>query len=209
MPHKVNPIDFENSEGNIGIANALLHHLAQKLPVSRWQRDLSDSTALRNMGVALGHTLLAWDNCAMGLSKIEADANRMRADLDSQLGSAGRADSNGHAPLRRAGAYEQLKTLTRGKTQITREALHAFHCAILRFRRRRETAAAAGHPWTYLGLALASHKSSEQSCLIPRIAPRCCKQSGDARAMSEISDHRTDSRLSINSSSKARGRHRS
>jgi adenylosuccinate lyase len=72
MPHKVNPIDFENSEGNLGIANALLHHLSSKLPVSRWQRDLSDSTALRNVGVALGHTLLAFDACMRGFSKVEA-----------------------------------------------------------------------------------------------------------------------------------------
>ena len=78
MPHKVNPIDFENSEGNLGIANALLQHLSSKLPVSRWQRDLSDSTALRNMGVALGHTLLAFDACLRGLSKVEAEPVRLR-----------------------------------------------------------------------------------------------------------------------------------
>jgi len=82
MPHKVNPIDFENSEGNLGIANALLRHLADKLPVSRWQRDLTDSTVLRNMGVALGHTLLAWDSCLKGLGKLEADRVRMAQDLD-------------------------------------------------------------------------------------------------------------------------------
>ena len=74
MPHKVNPIDFENSEGNLGIANALLRHMSEKLPVSRWQRDLTDSTVLRNMGVALGHTLLAYDSCLRGLDKLEATA---------------------------------------------------------------------------------------------------------------------------------------
>ncbi len=74
MPHKVNPIDFENSEGNLGIANALLRHLSEKLPVSRWQRDLTDSTVLRNMGVALGHTLLAYDSCSKGLGKLEVNA---------------------------------------------------------------------------------------------------------------------------------------
>jgi adenylosuccinate lyase len=74
MPHKVNPIDFENSEGNLGLANALLRHLAEKLPISRWQRDLTDSTVLRNMGVALGYTLLAYDSLLRGLNKLEADA---------------------------------------------------------------------------------------------------------------------------------------
>ena len=83
MPHKVNPIDFENSEGNVGVANALLRHLADKLPVSRWQRDLSDSTALRNAGIALGHTLLAYDACLRGLGKLEADPARMAEDLDA------------------------------------------------------------------------------------------------------------------------------
>src|SRR5882672_4834514 len=83
MPHKVNPIDFENSEGNAGLANALLRHLADKLPVSRWQRDLSDSTALRNAGVALGHTLLGYASCLRGLAKLEADRKRLGADLDA------------------------------------------------------------------------------------------------------------------------------
>src|SRR6476646_2648052 len=81
MPHKVNPIDFENSEGNLGLANALLRHLAEKLPISRWQRDLTDSTVLRNMGVALGYTLLGWVSLRQGLDKLEADAARMAADL--------------------------------------------------------------------------------------------------------------------------------
>src|SRR5438128_11922782 len=83
MPHKVNPIDFENSEGNIGIANALLRHLAEKLPVSRWQRDLSDSTAQRNLGTALGHTLLAYAACLRGLGKLQAEPQRIAADLDA------------------------------------------------------------------------------------------------------------------------------
>src|SRR5207302_3604860 len=83
MPHKVNPIDFENSEGNVGVANALLRHLADKLPVSRWQRDLSDSTAQRNVGSALGHTLLAYAACLRGLGKLEADPQRLAADLES------------------------------------------------------------------------------------------------------------------------------
>jgi len=83
MPHKVNPIDFENAEGNLGIGNALLRHLADKLPVSRMQRDLTDSTVLRNMGVALGHSLLAWESCLRGLGKLEANPARLAQDLDA------------------------------------------------------------------------------------------------------------------------------
>jgi len=126
MPHKVNPIDFENSEGNLGIANALLRHLADKLPISRWQRDLTDSTVLRNMGVALGHTLLAWDSCLKGLGKLEADRARMAQDLDDNwevLAEPIQTVMRRHAV---AGAYEQLKALTRGREGITRETLAAF-----------------------------------------------------------------------------------
>ena len=83
MPHKVNPIDFENSEGNLGLANALLRHLAEKLPISRWQRDLTDSTVLRNMGVALGYALLGWVSLRQGLGKLEVDPARLAADLDA------------------------------------------------------------------------------------------------------------------------------
>jgi adenylosuccinate lyase len=125
MPHKVNPIDFENSEGNIGIANALLHHLADKLPVSRWQRDLSDSTALRNAGVALGHTLLAYGACLRGLGKLEADPGRMAADLDANwevLAEAVQQVMRRHAVPE---AYEKLKALTRGK-RLDRRQLAAF-----------------------------------------------------------------------------------
>ena len=102
MPHKVNPIDFENSEGNIGIANALLRHLAEKLPVSRWQRDLSDSTAQRNIGTALGHTLLAYASCLRGLGKLEADPRAPRRRPRRELGSAHRGGAAGDAPPRRA-----------------------------------------------------------------------------------------------------------
>jgi adenylosuccinate lyase len=115
MPHKVNPIDFENSEGNAGVANALLRHLADKLPVSRWQRDLSDSTALRNTGAALGHTLLAYAACLRGLAKLEADRKRLAADLDANWEVLGEAVQQ---VMRRHGvaeAYEKLKALTRGK----------------------------------------------------------------------------------------------
>jgi adenylosuccinate lyase len=125
MPHKVNPIDFENSEGNVGIANALLRHLADKLPVSRWQRDLSDSTALRNAGNALGHTLLAWNACLRGLGKLEADPARMAEDLDANWEVLAEPVQQ---VMRRYGvpqAYEKLKALTRGR-RLDRRALAAF-----------------------------------------------------------------------------------
>jgi len=125
MPHKVNPIDFENSEGNIGIANALLGHLSEKLPVSRWQRDLSDSTALRNAGVALGHTLLAYEACLRGLGKLEADPRRLAEDLDANWEVLAEAVQQ---VMRRHGvadAYEQLKDLTRGR-RLDRKRLAAF-----------------------------------------------------------------------------------
>jgi adenylosuccinate lyase len=115
MPHKVNPIDFENSEGNIGVANALLRHLADKLPVSRWQRDLSDSTALRNVGNALGHTLLAYVACLRGLGKLEANPARLAEDLDANWEVLAEPVQQ---VMRRHGvadAYEKLKDLTRGK----------------------------------------------------------------------------------------------
>jgi adenylosuccinate lyase len=126
MPHKVNPIDFENSEGNLGMANALLAHLAAKLPVSRWQRDLSDSTVLRNVGVALGYALLGYVSCRQGLSRLAADPARLAADLDANWEVLAEAIQT---VMRRYGLpepYEQLKALTRGKSGITRESLHAF-----------------------------------------------------------------------------------
>jgi adenylosuccinate lyase len=125
MPHKVNPIDFENSEGNIGIANALLRHLAEKLPVSRWQRDLSDSTASRNIGTALGHTLLAYAAAERGLAKLEVDSGRLAADLDANWEVLAEAVQQ---VMRRHGiadAYDQLKALTRGK-RLERGALAEF-----------------------------------------------------------------------------------
>jgi adenylosuccinate lyase len=126
MPHKVNPIDFENSEGNLGLSNALLSHLASKLPVSRWQRDLTDSTVLRNMGVALGYALLAYDACLRGLSKLEPDAARLAADLDANWEVLAEPIQT---VMKRFGiddAYEQLKALTRGKGGINKASLHAF-----------------------------------------------------------------------------------
>ena len=126
MPHKVNPIDFENSEGNLGLANALLRHLSDKLPVSRWQRDLTDSTVLRNVGVAFGHTLLGYDSCLRGLEKLEADRERMSADLKDKWEVLAEPVQTVMRRYALVGAYEKLKELTRGKDGLTREALHAF-----------------------------------------------------------------------------------
>jgi adenylosuccinate lyase len=126
MPHKVNPIDFENSEGNFGIANALLRHMSEKLPVSRWQRDLTDSTVLRNMGTALGHTLLAYDSLQKGLGKLEANHVLLGADLDANWDVLAEPVQTVMRRYGVTGAYEQLKDLTRGKGGITRESLHAF-----------------------------------------------------------------------------------
>ena len=126
MPHKVNPIDFENSEGNLGLANALLRHLAEKLPVSRWQRDLTDSTVLRNMGVALGYALLGWVSLRQGLAKLAVEPARLAADLDANWEVLAEPIQT---VMRRYGLtnpYEQLKALTRGRTGMTRESLHAF-----------------------------------------------------------------------------------
>jgi adenylosuccinate lyase len=125
MPHKVNPIDFENAEGNYGLANALLTHLSQKLPLSRWQRDLTDSTVLRNMGVALGYAVLAHDSLARGLAKLELNEAALAADLDGAWEVLAEAVQT---VMRRHGLpnpYEQLKALTRGK-DITRESMQAF-----------------------------------------------------------------------------------
>jgi adenylosuccinate lyase len=125
MPHKVNPIEFENAEGNLGVSNALLTFLAAKLPISRWQRDLTDSTVLRNLAVALGHSLIAFDSCQKGLGKLDADTARIAADLDDNWEVLAEAVQT---VMRRHGiadAYEQLKTLTRGR-RITEEALRDF-----------------------------------------------------------------------------------
>jgi adenylosuccinate lyase len=151
MPHKVNPIDFENSEGNLGLANALLRHLAEKLPVSRWQRDLTDSTVLRNMGVALGHCLLAYKACLRGLGKLEIDAPRIAADLAANPEVLAEAIQT---VMRRHGVenpYEQLKALTRGRS-IDAEALAAFvsGLAIPEDARKRLQALT---PQAYIGLA--------------------------------------------------------
>uniref|UniRef100_E6QQJ3 Adenylosuccinate lyase n=1 Tax=mine drainage metagenome TaxID=410659 RepID=E6QQJ3_9ZZZZ len=126
MPHKVNPIDFENSEGNLGLANALLRHLAEKLPISRWQRDLTDSTVLRNVGVALGYSLLAYDSCLRGLSKLEANPAKLDEDLEHSWEVLAEPIQTVMRRYQITNAYEQLKDMTRGKGGISRESLHTF-----------------------------------------------------------------------------------
>src|SRR5487761_2387252 len=157
MPHKVNPIDFENSEGNLGLANALLRHLAEKLPVSRWQRDLTDSTVLRNLGAALGHAMLGWASLRQGLAKLEADPVRIGADLDANWEVLAEAIQT---VMRRHGLpelYEQLKALTRGRTGMTAESLHAF-IAGLALPDAAKARLLALSPSTYTGLAEALAK---------------------------------------------------
>jgi adenylosuccinate lyase len=126
MPHKINPIDFENSEGNLGLANALLRHLSEKLPISRWQRDLTDSTVLRNMGVVLGYTLLAYESCLKGLNKLEANPQRMAEDLNNSWEVLAEPIQTVMRRYSIENAYDKLKKLTRGKGGINRESLHAF-----------------------------------------------------------------------------------
>ncbi|WP_348693760.1 adenylosuccinate lyase [Duganella fentianensis] len=125
MPHKVNPIDFENSEGNLGLANAVLKHLSEKLPVSRMQRDLTDSTVLRNIGVGLGYTLLAYDSCLRGLNKLEVNPQRLEADLDANWEVLAEPVQTVMRRYGIANPYEQLKELTRGKG-ISKDALREF-----------------------------------------------------------------------------------
>ena len=152
MPHKVNPIDFENSEGNLGLANALLSHLSSKLPISRWQRDLTDSTVLRNMGVALGYSLLAYDACLRGLNKLEPDPKRLADDLNANWEVLAEPIQT---VMKRYGiedAYEQLKALTRGKSGINRDTLHEFVRGLAIPPAEKERLLALT-PATYTGLA--------------------------------------------------------
>ena len=123
MPHKVNPIDFENAEGNLGLANALLRHMSEKLPVSRWQRDLTDSTVLRNMGVAFGYAVLAYSSMSTGLGKLELNHEALAEDLDASWEVLAEPIQTVMRRYGVQGAYEKLKEVTRGKT-VTAEALH-------------------------------------------------------------------------------------
>ena len=151
MPHKVNPIDFENAEGNLGMANAVLRHMAEKLPISRWQRDLTDSTVLRNIGVGFGYTLLAYDSCLRGLNKLEANPARMAEDLDQNWEVLAEPVQT---VMRRYGIenpYEQLKELTRGKG-ISQAALREFIQG-LAIPQDAKDRLLAMTPATYIGLA--------------------------------------------------------
>jgi adenylosuccinate lyase len=152
MPHKVNPIDFENSEGNLGLANALLGHLSQKLPISRWQRDLTDSTVLRNVGVALGYSLLGYESCLRGLAKLEANPARIAADLEGNWDVLAEAVQTVMRAHRIEGSYEKLKELTRGKGGITRAVLQAF-VKNLPLPAEAKKRLLALTPATYVGLA--------------------------------------------------------
>jgi adenylosuccinate lyase len=125
MPHKVNPIDFENAEGNLGVANALLRHFAEKLPLSRWQRDLTDSTVLRNLGVALAHALVAFEALARGLEKIAPDPARLQADVNAAWEVLAEAVQTVMRAAGVPGGYERLKEFSRGRT-IDAAALAAF-----------------------------------------------------------------------------------
>ncbi|MDP2759139.1 MAG: adenylosuccinate lyase [Sideroxyarcus sp.] len=126
MPHKVNPIDFENAEGNLGLANALFKHLSEKLPISRWQRDLTDSTVLRNMGVALGYTLLAFESCLKGLGKLEANPQKLADDLNHSWEVLAEPIQTVMRRYQIENAYDKLKELTRGKGGINRKSMAAF-----------------------------------------------------------------------------------
>ncbi|GAA0742686.1 adenylosuccinate lyase [Ideonella azotifigens] len=156
MPHKVNPIDFENAEGNFGLANALLAHLSQKLPISRWQRDLTDSTVLRNMGVALGYAVLAHESLSRGLGKLEINTDALAADLDGAwevLAEAIQTVMRAHALPQ---PYEQLKAFTRGKP-MTRDMMQGF-IANLALPQSEKDRLLAMTPGSYLGLAAALAK---------------------------------------------------
>ncbi len=153
MPHKVNPIDFENSEGNLGLANAVLRHMAEKLPISRWQRDLTDSTVLRNMGVAFGYTLLGYDSCLRGLNKLEINATKLAEDLDNSWEVLAEPIQT---VMRRYGIenpYEQLKELTRGKGGINKDSLHAF-IQLLKIPADAKQALLEMTPASYIGKAV-------------------------------------------------------
>jgi adenylosuccinate lyase len=151
MPHKVNPIDFENAEGNAGVANALLRHFSEKLPVSRWQRDLSDSTVMRSLGVALGHSALAWSAALAGLARIEPDAARISADLDSHWEVLAEAIQTVMRANGVGGAYDKLKEFSRGRA-VDPDSLQAFVAGLGlpdEARRRLESLT----PASYTGLA--------------------------------------------------------
>ncbi len=152
MPHKVNPIDFENAEGNLGLANAMLRHLSEKLPISRWQRDLTDSTVLRNMGVALGYAVLAYQSLLVGLNKLELREQALAADLEASWEVLAEPIQTVMRRYNVAGAYEKLKEVTRGKT-VRKEDLHAL-IRSLDIPAEDKVRLLAMTPGSYLGMAV-------------------------------------------------------
>ncbi len=151
MPHKVNPIDFENAEGNLGLANAMLKHLSEKLPISRWQRDLTDSTVLRNMGVALGYAVLAYNSLNVGLGKLELNREALQDDLNSSWEVLAEPIQTVMRRYGVQGAYEKLKEVTRGKT-VQAEDLHAL-IRSLEIPEAEKTRLLAMTPSSYVGMA--------------------------------------------------------
>tara|TARA_Y100000022_G_scaffold19417_1_gene14815 strand:+ start:6155 stop:7522 length:1368 start_codon:yes stop_codon:yes gene_type:complete len=159
MPHKINPIDFENSEGNLGLSNALLDHLASKLPISRWQRDLTDSTVLRNMGLAMAYGFIAYESCLKGLDKIVVNKNKIQEDLDNAWEVLAEPIQT---VMRKNGIenpYEKLKELTRGNQHITEEALHDF-ITKLNLNAEDKTYLLNLTPHNYIGIAAILAKKS-------------------------------------------------
>ena len=159
MPHKVNPIDFENSEGNLGLSNALLDHLASKLPISRWQRDLTDSTVLRNIGLAMAYGLIAYESCMKGLNKIVVNKDNIHHDLDNAWEVLAEPIQT---IMRKNGIenpYEKLKELTRGNQHITKEALHEF-ITKLNLNAEDKTYLLNLSPHNYIGIASILAKKS-------------------------------------------------
>lgn len=153
MPHKVNPIDFENAEGNLGVANALLQHFCEKLPISRWQRDLSDSTVLRNIGVAIGHSVLAYQSTCQGMEKLAPNCGQLAADLNHHWEVLGEAIQTVMRRYHIEQPYEKLKAFTRGK-DIDQAAIHQFiHALDMPASAKKELLALT--PNNYLGYAIA------------------------------------------------------
>jgi len=157
MPHKVNPIDFENSEGNLGVANALMEHLANKLPISRWQRDLTDSTVLRNLGVGIGHSMLSYSSTLRGISKLQLDADRLHQDLDNSWEVLAEPIQT---VMRRYGVpepYEKLKAFTRGQ-RVTQESMRSFVAGLEDLPQAAREELQQLTPMTYVGNAAAQAK---------------------------------------------------
>ena len=156
MPHKVNPIDFENAEGNLGIANALMTHLAQKLPISRWQRDLTDSTVLRTLGVGIGHSSIAYQSALKGIGKLEVNADSLAADLDNNWEVLAEPIQTVMRRYNIEKPYEKLKELTRGQ-KINTEILQEF-VANLDMPQEAKDALAKMTPASYIGNAIEQAK---------------------------------------------------